>query len=718
MTKLTKLAILCQHPTLNVALLVALTASGLYAQASPTAIQKVLLQGITSSAYVIDNRSTFIRTADVHTCLVTGSGTWTVQLQYSDGTAAGPWTNFAEGSAYVTDASVPPTCQGTGYHPFIRFLTTGTVSITYSGSKNYYPAGSSTGGSGGAPVNATFLLKTANGSLPNAQAMGALATCIVKNTTGTGVQSCAVGTDLPSGIPNASITGLAASATTDTTNATNITSGTLPTAQTPALTGDITKPAASSLTTLATVNSNTGACGDGTHVCQVTLNNKGLTTAATPVTITGAAPTGSAGGALTGSFPNPTLAGLSVNGCVAYHVSGGVLSCTGATWDGASFQMPAGSISAPSLQWPHSGAGKLGFYAVDQYTLGFPDNIIRLVNSGNTAIKMDMSYGNWDIYENIFAGFDLSFRDASTSRVYAILAGAGLTLGPFGSTITTGNSVSYVRKGDNLGGIQNSGGQEVDLQLRKPYLLAVTAPGTPSSNYGWVYLDSTSKTLNIKNDAAVVSHTVQTADCSGSSQLVQKVNADGSVTCATPAVSADTVLAVSPGAGLLHLAGGTQTGTSSAVVTADIANNAVTSAQLSVESTRRTTCIPFGGNDAASVLADSQLGPQSRQYFIPYDGTLVEMEVGGDAGTPNIILGRSRAGSIVNVTSAALATASAGGIACSNVGGTLGIDGATTCSATLQNTAWLKGDWIVAVSGTAGGVAKEMTACLTFVTTN
>jgi hypothetical protein len=39
--------------------------------------------------------------------------------------------------------------------------------------------------------------------------------------------------------------------------------------------------------TLATVNSNTGTCGDSTHVCQVTLNAKGLATAATPVSISG-----------------------------------------------------------------------------------------------------------------------------------------------------------------------------------------------------------------------------------------------------------------------------------------------------------------------------------------------------------------------------------------------------------------------------------------------
>lgn len=56
------------------------------------------------------------------------------------------------------------------------------------------------------------------------------------------------------------------------------------------LTGDGTAsgPGAVPLT-LATVNSNIGTCGDSTHVGQVTLNAKGLTTACSPVAISGAA---------------------------------------------------------------------------------------------------------------------------------------------------------------------------------------------------------------------------------------------------------------------------------------------------------------------------------------------------------------------------------------------------------------------------------------------
>lgn len=52
------------------------------------------------------------------------------------------------------------------------------------------------GGGGGAPTTAKYLLQQANGSLPNAQALSALATGLVKVTTSTGVLSAAVaGTD-------------------------------------------------------------------------------------------------------------------------------------------------------------------------------------------------------------------------------------------------------------------------------------------------------------------------------------------------------------------------------------------------------------------------------------------------------------------------------------------------------------------------------------------
>ena len=63
--------------------------------------------------------------------------------------------------------------------------------------------------------------------------------------------------------------------------------GTLPASMVPALTGDVTSAASGSnvVVTFNTVNSNTGMFGDATHVSQVTVNAKGLVTAAANVAI-------------------------------------------------------------------------------------------------------------------------------------------------------------------------------------------------------------------------------------------------------------------------------------------------------------------------------------------------------------------------------------------------------------------------------------------------
>lgn len=126
-----------------------------------------------------------------------------------------------------------------------------TSSGTGSLSKPFdFSAVSTTGisGSGGAPTTATYITQTPNASLSAEQALSALATGLLKNTTGTGVLSIAVaGTDYLTG--NQTIT----------------------------LSGDMSGSGTTAITTtLATVNSNVGSFTNA----NITVNAKGLVTAA------------------------------------------------------------------------------------------------------------------------------------------------------------------------------------------------------------------------------------------------------------------------------------------------------------------------------------------------------------------------------------------------------------------------------------------------------
>jgi hypothetical protein len=73
---------------------------------------------------------------------------------------------------------------------------TGTDKLSAIGTDGTPSCSADQTGGGGAPIDATYIVQTANGTLTAEQAMGALATGLVKNTTSTGVQSIAVaGTD-------------------------------------------------------------------------------------------------------------------------------------------------------------------------------------------------------------------------------------------------------------------------------------------------------------------------------------------------------------------------------------------------------------------------------------------------------------------------------------------------------------------------------------------
>lgn len=95
-------------------------------------------------------------------------------------------------------------------------------------------------------------------------------------------------------------------------SASDLSSGTVPTARLPAFTGDVTTIAGTATNTLATVNPNVGSFGSPTQIVSLTVNGKGLVTAAANITVTPPASSITDGAALTGA--NDTNVTLTIGG--------------------------------------------------------------------------------------------------------------------------------------------------------------------------------------------------------------------------------------------------------------------------------------------------------------------------------------------------------------------------------------------------------------------
>lgn len=304
--------------------------------------------------------------------------------------------------------------------------------------------------------------------------------------------------------------------------------------------------------------------------------------------------------------------------------------------------------------------------------------------------------------------------DSATS--WAVTEKASRTANQFVTHITSGTQTTAAIAAADLPATLTSGTAIVNAALTTPAIGAATGTsvtlGTDNSVAGTVQVaNSAANAHTIWTSGATTTNTIAgPATVPTTGHLLDCTTA--STTCTlhdSGVVTANVVNASSPAAGIAHFAGSTQTVTSSAVVNGDLGANAVDSAKMAVVNTRR-VCDISVGDTSGSALANAALGPQKRICFVPAAATIVEIDVAADGGTPNVIVGVNAAGSVSNLVSGALATASSGGIACSKTTAVTGIDGATTCSATLQNnTSVAAGSYIELVSGTAGGVAKFMT---------
>jgi len=139
---------------------------------------------------------------------------------------------------------------------------------------------------------------------------------------------------------------------------------------------------------------------------------------------------------------------------------------------------------------------------------------------------------------------------------------------------------------------------------------------------------------------------------------------------------------------------------------------------------KKRVCMLDVGSDDGAVLVTTNLGPQLEQCQIGENATVYEIDVAANAGQPSVIVAKRHCTSapcvpganetVSQLISASLTPGTSGATSCANTTGSAGLDTFTSCTATLQNTALLPGDWIELLSGTVDGVAKRMSIAIHF----
>jgi fibronectin-binding autotransporter adhesin len=406
--------------------------------------------------------------------------------------------------------------------------------------------------------------------------------------------------------------------------------------------------------------------GDGTHVGQFTVNSKGLITSASSVLITGAAPVGTAGGDLTGSYPNPTIATGAVTGA---KIAGNTI--TNSNLLSGAF----GNIT---------GVGTLASLAVGPgFTVNGSGAITAAtgINSSGSIAFSGLGSGvvHADSSGNLTSGAVSLGTDTSGNYLTSLGSVTGLTLGGTNGvaggvptlSVNYGSSANQAAAGSNSfncaavsGGNLTGGGGSITVGTNGSSCTAIGFTNSPTFS-GTLAVQGASVTVG----AAATAGTLLLNSGAGASNHVGTLKVVGTLgqnttyTLADPGGTTGTICVNTCGA--VGTAGGDLTGSypnptiaTGAVTGAKIAGNTITNANLlsgafgnitgvgTLASLTASGTVTFSGLTAGGVVqataGTGQLGvaavalaTQTSGNYLNSLGTVTGLTVGGTNGASN-----------------------------------------------------------------------------------